>query len=260
MNLYRLFCALDFALGNPIGRIGLANAKRKQKPYFGHMHAAGQGNPLRHEWMRRLIRSEVKDGRGKRILEVGSWAGQSAVLWAKEVEFGGSVFCVDSWCPYLGEEKGWPLNAMQSALYENQIYPLFLHNINTSGVSEVINHKRICFELFADTCADKFDLIYLDGDHSKEAVEKDLQIADKLLKPGGVLCGDDLELQVNELILYDFMLRYDYLKDWKSSKHFHPGVTASVGAFFSGSVSVYDGFWCMRKGEKWEKIDLKHSN
>ena len=37
----------------------------------------------------------------------------------------------------------------------------------------------------------------------------------------------------------------DYIKDPRSRKDFHPGVTMAVGEFF-GDVSCFSGFWVMR--------------
>ena len=43
-----------------------------------------------------------------RVMEIGSWAGGSAVLWArvlKQSKVNGMVCCVDSWTPYDEPEK-----------------------------------------------------------------------------------------------------------------------------------------------------------
>ena len=38
------------------------------------------------------------------------------------------------------------------------------------------------------------DAIYIDGDHSYEGVKRDLEIAQRLVKPGGLICGHDYEM------------------------------------------------------------------
>jgi predicted O-methyltransferase YrrM len=40
-----------------------------------------------------------------------------------------------------------------------------------------------------------FDLIYPDGDHSYHGVSVDIDNCCSLVRDGGILCGDDLEIQ-----------------------------------------------------------------
>ena len=44
-----------------------------------------------------------------------------------------------------------------------------------------------------------FDIAFIDGDHAYTAVLRDLQAACELIRDGGILCGDDLELQIAEI-------------------------------------------------------------
>ncbi len=37
----------------------------------------------------------------------------------------------------------------------------------------------------------RFDVVFIDADHSYEAVKRDCAIAELLLNPGGLLCGHD---------------------------------------------------------------------
>ena len=76
----------------------------RKKPYFGTIALAGQTWEERKSYMRRLVEQEIKN-KGKRdfrLLEIGSWAGNSAVLWADTIkanQCNGTVLCVDSWEP-----------------------------------------------------------------------------------------------------------------------------------------------------------------
>jgi predicted O-methyltransferase YrrM len=57
---------------------------------------------------------------------------------------------------------------------------------------------------FADGC---FDIVYIDGDHRRAAVEADLAAWFPKVRPGGVLCGDDFDWPgVSEAVI-DFMTR-----------------------------------------------------
>lgn len=43
-----------------------------------------------------------------------------------------------------------------------------------------------------------FDIIYLDGDHSYDAVKNDLQLSYKKIKDSGWICGHDYEMNMNK--------------------------------------------------------------
>lgn len=74
-----------------------------------------------------------------------------------------------------------------------------------------------------------FDLVFIDADHSYEAVKEDIVLWESLVKPNGVLCG------------HDYGIDRDYGKDEKPR---HPGVAKAVDEIFGCEVSVLDcGVW-----------------
>ena len=52
-------------------------------------------------------------------------------------------------------------------------------------------HHCFSAEFYADQQDGTFDWIYVDAKHDKENVLQDLQGAERLLKPGGLIIGDD---------------------------------------------------------------------
>ena len=59
-----------------------------------------------------------------------------------------------------------------------------------AGDARVVVHRMTSAEFFAST-PERFDFIYIDGDHRYEAVLADLTAAWTVLREGGVLAGDD---------------------------------------------------------------------
>ena len=57
--------------------------------------------------------------------------------------------------------------------------------------------------------ANTFDLVYIDGSHYYQDVCRDIQLALKILKPGGIVCGDDLEIQLSKETVALARLRSD---------------------------------------------------
>jgi predicted O-methyltransferase YrrM len=248
----------------PDGTEELRRRLRAGEPYFGPALAAQQGLPRRHWYMQRVVEAECQ-GREEpfQILEIGSWAGGSAITWAaalKEYNGGrGRVVCVDPWCSYFAAEEADAhyYAVMEQALQSGDIFQLFLHNIRAGGHEDVIRVlKAPSDEALALLGPGRFDLIFVDGDHSYAAVAADLASAAPLLREGGILCGDDLEVQLSEAdeAAARANAGRDYVRDPRTGQWFHPGVTLAV-AEAVGDVSVWEGFWAVRKrGSGWEKL------
>lgn len=246
---------------------------RKKKPYFGAYMAARQGNSRRHFYMRHMVGHECR-GRSNRpfnILEIGSWAGGSAVTWAEAIKSlnngNGRVFCVDPWRSYVNVNKnsGWVYDQMHKALASGGIFKLFVHNIAASGNDNLVIALRGPVDDVAPFLAEEnFDLVFVDGDHRYLSVINDLGKCSRLVNEGGILCGDDLELQIFQ-IDRDSARKHsdadrDFVLDPRTNQWFHPGVSLAVAELF-GEVSVWEGFWAVRRrGSGWEKVTLDEAH
>lgn len=137
--------------------------------------------------------SMIKHLKPKVILEIGSYIGYSACKMAEYCKNLGyqdfSIVCIDPWldCSGLGNFKervhGYPI-----------FYYKFLYNVKTQGHSDVI----IPFPMPSQTAykyIDKAnvmaDMIYVDGAHDYDDVYLDLTRYYQVLRPGGIICGDD---------------------------------------------------------------------
>src|SRR5207249_9617995 len=64
-----------------------------------------------------------------------------------------------------------------------------------AGLRDIILVKRATSRGVLSKLPDKhYGLIYVDGSHKYDDVSFDLSAASRLLRDGGILCGDDLEL------------------------------------------------------------------
>lgn len=185
------------------------------------------------------------------MLEVGSWVGHGAVHWraaiAKLPEKG-SVTCVDPWRPYhraFDLEVSQVCKEMHAALEADKAYGLFLRNTSVAyqdfGVP--IYHHRGTLEDVSERLGE-FDLIFIDGSHYYEDVLKDLRIARALVKPSGLIVGDDLEVQMDECD-EDWMRVHGRKDCWmyeRAGQTMHPGVTAAVWEMF-GHVPSKESVW-----------------
>jgi predicted O-methyltransferase YrrM len=130
------------------------------------------------------------------VLELGTWCGRSAKAMSATV--GGKLVCVDAW---------WPHNAEHLVKYPNiprdfpvdmpdNTYSIFTKNLAAeiaSGKVVPIRKKimEAIPEIMAVTGGVKFDMIFIDADHSYEALREQIRTFSQMLTPYGILCGHD---------------------------------------------------------------------
>lgn len=150
------------------------------------------------------FKQRILDTRPELIIEVGSWKGKSAVVMADicaadpSLLYKTEIVCVDTW---LGATEMWSDHTdekrYKSLGLKNgypTLYYQFLRNVYEEGHASRItpfpqtsvNAARLLLKNEIQA-----DLIYLDGSHEYEDVRADIRAYWKLLKPGGVMFGDD---------------------------------------------------------------------
>jgi len=126
-----------------------------------------------------------------KILEIGSWFGRSTRCLAENTP--GIVYAVDTW-------KGTPseiqLGYYDSALKNEGDFDLMEFCRNNFDLIEQgklipirMSSKNAC-EVFKQKGI-KFDMIFIDADHTYEGVKADIISTKDLLLPGALLCGHD---------------------------------------------------------------------
>lgn len=146
-----------------------------------------------------VFRDVINEIKPKLIIEVGTWKGASAIHMASlcsELKEHCEIVCVDT---FLGSFENWldrETNYVHQLLANGrpQLYETFLGNVVLSGFSEVITP----FPIDSVNAAQVFsrlgviaDMIYIDAGHAYENVAQDLRLFKEILRPGGVLVGDD---------------------------------------------------------------------
>ena len=111
-----------------------------------------------------------------RFLEIGSWVGTSAIEQVKDVLTGdnSTITCVDNWENAKVEE------------YFNERTALYADKI-----TKVKSDSKTWLE---QNQYQRFDFIYIDGDHSASGIESDTKLSWSMLKAGGVMALDDVLL------------------------------------------------------------------
>lgn len=153
----------------------------------------------------------------KLIIEVGTWLGMSALNMAHILKRFGHrdtlILCVDTW---LGSVEHWENPEFFGQLKLKNGYPAFyyefLSNVVKYGFEETILPLPMTSTIAAKFLKSKgiqADLIYIDGSHDFEDVALDLAHYWRLLRPGGVLFGDDFGMPGVEKAVLDFSAKVD---------------------------------------------------
>jgi predicted O-methyltransferase YrrM len=137
------------------------------------------------------------------IVELGTWKGGSALHMCDLADrlglSGVVVVCVDTW---LGNSWHW----MESRLPESfpslncrhgfpHIYLQFLANVLRTGHADKVvplpNTTDVAAEIFREVGGGPIDLLYVDANHTEQAVSSDLAQWWPMVRPGGIVFGDD---------------------------------------------------------------------
>jgi len=142
---------------------------------------------------------ELHKGPIKFMVEVGSFVGRSAARFGRLVnEHGGALFCIDTWngdmnMVLLERFDGIMARTPQG---ESRIYARFLQTIKDAGLVTTVLPIRlssITVARLVHTLQYIVDVIYLDSAHEYGETYIELILYWELLKPGGVIFGDDYD-------------------------------------------------------------------
>jgi predicted O-methyltransferase YrrM len=180
-----------------------------------------------------------------RMIEVGSYEGVSAVFWSHAIGDAGrmgTITCIDPWEAYIDTPDEPVARRMDGELASGIVYQRFVDNCKHE-------HPRVKLYSHVGTMATfqgmpaSFDIVYIDGCHRFSACLTDIEVGARLLKLGGLICGDDLERQV----LTDDSHALKHCEE-EYRDGYHPGVSLAVSTFFGyGKIWTSNSVWAVRK-------------
>ncbi len=187
---------------------------------------------------------------GCRLLEIGSWCGDSSVVLGKIAkQNGGHLFCVDWW---MGSEGTY----QEEIAHKGDVFAFFWDQIRSEGLEDIVipirGRSDISSKIFKENI---FDMIFIDGDHRYKNTLKDIQQYSAFVKDKGVLCGHDCEGRISD---YDM----NFLQSGKridAYESVHCGVVLAVGSIFN-QFSLNYSIWSVRASGNnggWEPTNLE---
>jgi predicted O-methyltransferase YrrM len=140
-------------------------------------------------WHRHL---EPLRAKATALLEIGSFEGHSTVFFLNYFPAAG-VTCID---PFQPSDSVLEVDGTSEQRFDRNVAPFGARLRKIKG--------RSIPELDALSQAnEQFDVIYVDGDHSRAAALVDSILAWPMLKPGGVMIWDDYKWMQTELSIVD---------------------------------------------------------
>lgn len=128
------------------------------------------------------LESLVEVKKPKCAVEIGSWKGLSSSIIARYSDL---LYCVDTWQGAIDEEHMVAEASLRSVL---EIFRSNMKNLNlTEKVRPMVMTSVEAQKIFVSGI---IDFIYIDGDHSYEAVMEDFNWFEKLM-PGAIMAGHD---------------------------------------------------------------------
>lgn len=167
------------------------------------------GDVYRH-WVRGLPDDAV-------VVEVGSYLGQSAIVWGQLCRKRGRslrLVCVDPWKGVDEQYIKTPefLAEQRRILRDHggSMRPAFVHNLAAYGLTDYVDPREMASVEAAATFADEsVDRVMIDGDHEAPSVQADLEAWWPKIKPGGEVVGHD----------DDWDSVHDTVRAWAQARH-----------------------------------------
>jgi hypothetical protein len=120
---------------------------------------------------------------GGTFVECGAWLGKSSAYLCDIAKERINVFIVDSWQGSVNE-----ITTEQKLAQETDIFKIFVDNMGERKFTPIrkLSHEAV-LEFEDESC----DVIYIDMEHTYEAVCKDIDMWLPKVKVGGYLAGHD---------------------------------------------------------------------
>jgi hypothetical protein len=146
---------------------------------------------------------------GSHFVEVGVWKGTSAAYMGVEIINSGKKIkfdCIDPFVPVGDEMPEFKITHedLKNTFIENMKPLEGYYNLITIGSPE-------CAEAYEDKSV---DFVFIDGDHSYDAVVRDIKAWGPKIKSGGILSGHDYAMPDVKRACHDVLGLRDWTDPW----------------------------------------------
>lgn len=122
-----------------------------------------------------------------RIVEIGSYRGRSAIVFAHAAPDGVEVVAID---PHAGNDRG-PRQIHGTAAEGDSDHAAFRANLERAGAAERVRHVRLPSQAALAEVEGPVDVLYVDGAHRYRPASADIARWSERVKPGGTMLIHD---------------------------------------------------------------------
>lgn len=140
------------------------------------------------------LESFEKRNRHMCVVEVGSFAGRSAVAMASGFEPSQSweMHCVDHFCGTGTDYTRAIVWRLQQKFGKDVLFNVFWKRIADAGISErITTHRMSSLQAAKNWCGPKIDVLFLDAGHTYEELKADIEAWKVHMAPDGMMMGHD---------------------------------------------------------------------
>lgn len=126
-------------------------------------------------------------------MEIGVWRGDFSANILRIAE-PRKLYLVDPWkaTSSATHRKSWYSREKVTQERMDQLFEHVKSRFSSDiAAQRVMVHRAPSHEVLPTLTAGAFDFVYIDGDHTFEGVSKDLSGAFRIVRVGGLVCGDD---------------------------------------------------------------------
>lgn len=123
---------------------------------------------------------------GSHFVEIGAWKGRSAAYMAVEIINSGKNIRFDTVDTFQGSVE----HQDNEVIVQKKLFDVFYENIKPvlHVVNPVVSDSAVAASNYANA---SLDFVFIDGDHTREGVKRDIIAWLPKVKPGGVIAGHD---------------------------------------------------------------------
>lgn len=181
-----------------------------------------------HSKQKHVMKMLVDKIDANRIIEIGSWLGESTSCWADAVmnKYTAEVISID-WF------KGNPGTELEGISNSDNVYSIFRNNMKELGYLDIVKNIIMSSSDAVRFIPDGYaDIVYIDACHDYKSVKRDIELWTPKVRVGGIIAGHDYESD-------EYDERY---VDLDVHDHKHHGVIKAVNESFD-NFNVEERIW-----------------
>ena len=159
-------------------------------PAFEHVPVSG----LRWDVLLHILSSfsEEERSKGLRVAEIGVEKGMTITYLLRNEQSISDYYAVDPW--HVQGKSAESNDVLQSYFQNLESWALHEETFQRNGRRAVNIIRQHSDEAAGQIPSDYLDMVFIDADHTFEAVRRDIQVWRRRVRPGGILAGHDFSL------------------------------------------------------------------